>query len=60
MVGLDSQSSDIVKLHADLFKKHGITAGDVLQATGVRKVREAASEAVAIELPEKAFSLGIQ
>ena len=25
VVGLDSQSSDIVKLHADLFKKHGIT-----------------------------------
>ena len=24
-VGLDSQSSDIVKLHADLFKKHGMT-----------------------------------
>src|SRR6056297_1973154 len=25
VVGLDSQPSDIVKLHADLFKKHGIT-----------------------------------
>lgn len=25
VVGLDSQSSDIVKLHADLFKKHGMT-----------------------------------
>ncbi|HIE98031.1 MAG TPA: biotin/lipoyl-binding protein [Fuerstia sp.] len=25
VVGLDSQSSDIVKLHADLFKKHGIS-----------------------------------
>ena len=25
VVGLESQSSDIVKLHADLFKKHGIT-----------------------------------
>lgn len=25
VVGLDSQSSDIVKLHAELFKKHGIT-----------------------------------
>ena len=25
VVGLDSQSSDIIKLHADLFKKHGIT-----------------------------------
>lgn len=25
VVGLDSQSSDVVKLHADLFKKHGIT-----------------------------------
>ena len=25
VVGLDSQSSDIVRLHADLFKKHGIT-----------------------------------
>jgi pyruvate carboxylase subunit B len=25
VVGLDSQSSDIVKMHADLFKKHGIT-----------------------------------
>ncbi len=26
VVGLDSQSSDIVKLHADLFKKHGISS----------------------------------
>ena len=25
VVGLDSQSSDIIKLHADLFKKHGMT-----------------------------------
>ncbi len=25
VVGLDSQSSDIIKLHAQLFKKHGIT-----------------------------------
>ena len=25
VVGLDSQSSDIVKLHAELFKKHGMT-----------------------------------
>ena len=25
VVGLESQSSDIIKLHADLFKKHGIT-----------------------------------
>jgi pyruvate carboxylase subunit B len=25
VVGLESQSSDIVKMHADLFKKHGIT-----------------------------------
>jgi len=25
VVGLDSQSSDIIKLHAELFKKHGIT-----------------------------------
>lgn len=25
VVGLESQSSDIVKLHADLFRKHGIT-----------------------------------
>lgn len=25
VVGLESQSSDIVKLHADLFKKHGVT-----------------------------------
>lgn len=25
VVGLDSQSSDIIKLHADLFKKHGVT-----------------------------------
>ena len=25
VVGLDSQSSDIIKLHAHLFKKHGIT-----------------------------------
>ena len=25
VVGLDSQSSDIVKMHADLFKKHGMT-----------------------------------
>ncbi|MDG1896062.1 MAG: biotin/lipoyl-binding protein [Fuerstiella sp.] len=25
VVGLDSQSSDIVKLHADLFRKHGIS-----------------------------------
>lgn len=25
VVGLDSQPSDIIKLHADLFKKHGIT-----------------------------------
>ncbi len=25
VVGLDSQSSEIVKLHADLFKKHGMT-----------------------------------
>jgi len=25
VVGLESQSSDIVKLHADLFKKHGMT-----------------------------------
>jgi pyruvate carboxylase subunit B len=25
VVGLDSQSSDIVRLHADLFKKHGIS-----------------------------------
>ena len=25
VVGLDSQSSDIIKLHAKLFKKHGIT-----------------------------------
>ncbi|WP_428898251.1 pyruvate carboxylase subunit B [Parelusimicrobium proximum] len=25
VVGLDSQSSDIIKLHADMFKKHGIT-----------------------------------
>ena len=25
VVGLESQSSDIVRLHADLFKKHGIT-----------------------------------
>ncbi len=25
VVGLDSQSSDMVKLHAELFKKHGIT-----------------------------------
>ncbi len=25
VVGLDSQSSDIIKLHADLFAKHGIT-----------------------------------
>jgi pyruvate carboxylase subunit B len=25
VVGLDSQSSDIIKLHADLFKKHSIT-----------------------------------
>lgn len=25
VVGLDSQSSDVVKLHAELFKKHGIT-----------------------------------
>lgn len=26
VVGLDSQSSDIIKLHAQLFKKHGVTA----------------------------------
>ena len=26
VVGLDSQSSDIIKLHAKLFKKHGVTA----------------------------------
>jgi len=26
VVGLESQSSDIIKLHADLFKKHGVTA----------------------------------
>lgn len=26
VVGLDSQSSDIIKLHAELFKKHGVTA----------------------------------
>lgn len=26
VVGLESQSSDIIKLHADLFKKHGITS----------------------------------
>lgn len=25
VVGLDSQSSDVIKLHAELFKKHGIT-----------------------------------
>ena len=25
VVGLDSQSSDIIKLHADMFKKHGMT-----------------------------------
>lgn len=25
VVGLDSQSSDIIKMHADLFKKHGMT-----------------------------------
>ncbi len=25
VVGLDSQSSDIIKMHAELFKKHGIT-----------------------------------
>jgi pyruvate carboxylase subunit B len=25
VVGLDSQPSDVIKLHADLFKKHGIT-----------------------------------
>lgn len=25
VVGLESQSSDIIKLHADMFKKHGIT-----------------------------------
>ena len=25
VVGLESQSSDVIKLHADLFKKHGIT-----------------------------------
>ncbi len=25
VVGLDSQSSDIIKLHADLFRKHGVT-----------------------------------
>lgn len=25
VVGLESQSSDVVKLHADMFKKHGIT-----------------------------------
>ncbi len=25
VVGLDSQSSDIIKLHADLFKKHGVS-----------------------------------
>jgi pyruvate carboxylase subunit B len=25
VVGLDSQSSDVIKLHADLFKKHGMT-----------------------------------
>jgi pyruvate carboxylase subunit B len=25
VVGLESQSSDIIKLHAELFKKHGIT-----------------------------------
>ncbi|MBT3353546.1 MAG: biotin attachment protein, partial [Candidatus Scalindua sp.] len=25
VVGLDSQSSDIIRLHAQLFKKHGIT-----------------------------------
>ena len=25
VVGLDSQSSDIIKLHAELFKKHGMT-----------------------------------
>ncbi|OVE74003.1 biotin attachment protein [bacterium B17] len=26
VVGLDSQSSDMIKLHADLFKKHGISS----------------------------------
>ncbi len=26
VVGLDSQSSDVIKLHADLFKKHGISS----------------------------------
>ena len=26
VVGLESQSSDIIKLHAELFKKHGVTA----------------------------------
>ncbi|MGM0442724.1 MAG: biotin/lipoyl-containing protein [Fibrobacterota bacterium] len=26
VVGLDSQPSDIIKLHADLFKKHGVTS----------------------------------
>ena len=25
VVGLDSQSSDIIKLHAEMFKKHGMT-----------------------------------
>src|SRR5690606_38168495 len=25
VVGLDSQSSDVIKLHAELFKKHGMT-----------------------------------
>jgi pyruvate carboxylase subunit B len=25
VVGLDSQSSDVIKLHADMFKKHGMT-----------------------------------
>ena len=26
VVGLDSQSSDVIKMHADLFKKHGISS----------------------------------
>ncbi|HNY22517.1 MAG TPA: biotin attachment protein, partial [Treponemataceae bacterium] len=25
VVGLDSQSSDVIKLHAEMFKKHGMT-----------------------------------
>ena len=41
VVGLDSQSSDIIKLHAELFEKHGITTirtcctGGIFKADGI-------------------------